>query len=343
MQIITASKADKGKWDAFVKKHPEGSPFHLFAWHDAVVNAFGHKPFYSVATKNGEIAGVLPLFQLKSFLFGNIISSVPFGAYGGILADSNETFQLLLEKAQNVTQECNADYLELKFFNSKVCGLHEPGLHYTFIKEISSDHDENMKAIPRKQRAMVRKGMKSGLSAHVGVGDQYLDDFYRVFARNVHQLGTPVYPKKWFQFLLYEFGPDAEIMVIKHEDTTISGVLSLYYKDTILPYYAGSLIEYRDYAPNDFQYWELMRRAVERGCSYFDFGRSKKDSGHFSFKKHWGFEPQALHYQFYLHRLSKLPEVNPRNPKYRRKIEAWKKLPHGITKILGPQIVKYIP
>jgi lipid II:glycine glycyltransferase (peptidoglycan interpeptide bridge formation enzyme) len=102
-------------------------------------------------------------------------------------------------------------------------------------------------------------------------------------------------------------------------------------------------VEYREFAPNDFQYWELMRRSVERGCRYFDFGRSKKDSGHFSFKKHWGFEPQPLHYQFYLHKLSQLPEINPRNPRYRRKIEAWKKLPHGITKILGPQIVKYIP
>ena len=265
----------------------------------------------------------------------------PFGAYGGILADSDESFQLLLEKAKEITRECEADYLELKFFNSKECGLHESGLHYAFIKEISPDHDENMTAIPRKQRAMVRKGIKSGLTACIG--EQYLDQFYNVFAINVHQLGTPVYPRKWFQTLLDKFGPDAEIMIIKHKEKVISGVLTLFYKETVLPYYAGSLIEYRELAPNDFQYWELMRRAVERKCRYFDFGRSKRDSGHFSFKKHWGFEPQPLHYQFYLNRLSALPEINPRNPRYRRKIEAWKKLPHGITKILGPQIVKYIP
>ncbi len=341
MQIITATRADKKKWDAYVNSHQEGSPFHLFAWHDAVVKTFGHKPFYYVATKNEHIVGILPLFQLKSFLFGNIASSVPFAAYGGILADSDESFQLLLEKAKDITRECDADYLELKFSNPKECGLHETGLHYAFIKELSSDHDENMKSIPRKQRAMVRKGIKSGLTADVG--NQYLDDFYRVFARNVHQLGTPVYPKKWFQALLGVYGPDAELMVIKYGDTVVSGVLSLFYKDTILPYYAGSLGEYREYAPNDFQYWELMRRAVERGCRYFDFGRSKKDSGHFSFKKHWGFEPTPLHYQIFLHKLPDLPEINPLNPKYRRKIEAWKKLPHGITKIIGPRIVKYIP
>ena len=341
MQIKTASKTDKGKWDAFVKNHPEGSPFHLFAWHDAVVKAFGHKPSYFLLTANGEVIGILPLFQLKSFLFGNIISSVPFGAYGGILADSDESFLMLLEKAKDTTRVCDADYLELKFFDPKECGLHESSLHYAFIKELSPDHDDNMKAIPRKQRAMVRKGMKSGLTAHVG--EQYLDDFYRVFARNVHQLGTPVYPRKWFRALLDEFGPDAEIMVINHGDTVVSGVFSLYYRNTVLPYYAGSLMEYREYAPNDFQYWELMRRAVERGCRFFDFGRSKKDSGHFSFKKHWGFEPQALHYQFYLHNISELPGINPRNPRYRKKIEAWKKLPQWVARILGPHIVKYIP
>lgn len=341
MQIIPAAEAGKKKWDEFVNKHPEGSPFHLFSWHHAVAKTFRHKPFYYVATENENITGILPLFQLKSLLFGNIVSSVPFGAYGGILADSDESFQLLLEKAKDITRRCDADYLEMKFSNAKETGFQEPGLHYTFIKEISSDHDENMKSIPRKQRAMVRKGIKSGLSAHLG--NQYLDDFYNVFARNVHQLGTPVYPRKWFKTLLDTFGSSSELMVIKYEDTVISGVLSLYCNDTILPYYAGSLIEYREYAPNDFQYWELMQRAVERGCRYFDFGRSKKDSGHYSFKKHWGFEPKPLHYQFYLHKLSSLPEINPRNPKYRRKIEAWKRLPHGLTKILGPQIVKYIP
>ena len=341
MQIIPATSKDKDKWDTYVRNHPEGSPFHLFAWHDAVVKSFGHHSYYYLALENDIIIGILPLFQLKSFLFGNIISSVPFGAYGGILADSDESFMLLLEKAKDLTRDCGADYLELKFFDSKECGLHETGLHYAFIKELSSEHDENMKAIPRKQRAMVRKGMKSGLTSHEG--NQHLDDFYSVFARNVHQLGTPVYPKKWFQALLDEFGPDADLMIIKHENKTISGVLSLFYGNTVLPYYAGSLIEYREYAPNDFQYWELMRRAVDRGCSYFDFGRSKLDSGHFSFKKHWGFEPQPLHYRFYLHKLSSLPEINPRNPKYKRKIDAWKKLPHSITKILGPQIVKYIP
>lgn len=341
MQIKAATSSDKEKWDTFVRKHPEGSPFHLYAWRDAVIRSFGHKPFYYYLEDKGTIAGILPLFQLKSLLFGNIISSVPFGAYGGVLADSDKTFVQLLEQAKDITRNCDADYLELKFFKAKESGLHESGLHYGFIKELSPDHDENMMAIPRKQRAMVRKGIKSGLTAHIGI--EYLDEFYDVFAVNVHQLGTPVYPRKWFQALLQAFGADAEIMVIRHGDTTISGVLSLFYNDTVLPYYAGSLMQYREFAPNDFQYWELMRRAVDRGYRYFDFGRSKKDSGHFSFKKHWGFEPQPLHYQVFLNKLSSPPEINPRNPRYRKKIEAWKKLPHGITRILGPQIVKYIP
>lgn len=341
MQIIEATKVNRDKWDAYVKNHPEGSPFHLFAWHEAIEKSFRHKPLYFLSLKGEEINGILPLFQVKSLLFGNILSSLPFAAYGGILADSDDAFQLLLEKAKTIARGCRADYLELKFCNAHQTDLEESDLHYTFIKELSADHDENLKTIPRKQRAMVRKGMKAGLTAHIG--NQYIDQFYSVFARNVHQLGTPVYPRKWFQALLDEYGTDAEIMIVKHNEMTISGVLTLYHNDTVLPYYAGSLLEYRSLAPNDYQYWKVMHRAVDRGCRYFDFGRSKKNSGHYSFKKHWGFEPKPLHYQFFLNKLTELPEINPLNPKYRRKIEAWKKLPHALTKIIGPQIVKYIP
>jgi len=225
--------------------------------------------------------------------------------------------------------------------NPRDTGLPESDLHVTFIKELSSDHDTNMKAIPRKQRAMVRKGIKCGLKAHVS--RDYLNDFYDIYALNVQRMGTPVYAKKWFAVLLDTFGDDAELMVIKNKDKVISGVLSLYYKDTVLPYYAASCVEHRNMAPNDFQYWMLMKHAVERGCRYFDFGRSKKGSGPYSFKKHWGFEPQTLHYQYHLNKLSEMPKLNPTNPKYRMKIEAWKRLPPWIAKLLGPTIVKNIP
>lgn len=341
MEILPLQKKLYSEWDNYVHSHSEGSPFHLSPWMEAVEKSFGHKSSSFLLTDRNKICGVLPLTQIKSLLFGNILSSIPFAAYGGIVADNEKYFQLLLDHAKKQTRDLNADYLDLKFQFAKETDLPETDLHVTFIKELFQEHEENMKAIPRKQRAMVRKGIKSGLNAHYS--RDYLDDFYRLYAQNVQRMGTPVYGKKWFASLLDCFGDKANLMVIEHQGEIISGVLSLFHQETILPYYAASNAKYWHLAPNDFQYWELMRHAVDRGCRFFDFGRSKKDTGHYRYKCHWGFEPQPLHYQYYLHNLDQLPELNPLNPKYKLKIAAWKKLPAWLAQRLGPHIVKYIP
>ncbi len=343
MKIIPLTKDLHGQWDAYILGHPQGSPFHLSNWMTAVEQSFGHVACSLLLQdkKDGNICGVLPLTRIKSILFGDILCSIPFAAYGGILSDNEETFTLLLDKAKEQAGALNVDYLELRFFQAAETGLPETDLHYTFIKELSRDHEENMLAIPRKQRAMVRKGIKAGLRAYFS--RDALDDFYDLYAANVQRMGTPVFARKWFANLLASFGEHADLLVIEHQGRIVSGVLSLYFRDTVLPYYAASDSSYWHLAPNDFQYWELMRHAVERGCRFFDYGRSKKGTGHFRYKCHWGFEPRPLHYQYFLHNLDHLPQLNPLNPKYRLKIAAWKKLPPPLAKMFGPHIVKYIP
>lgn len=330
-----------GKWDQYVLSHSAGSVFHLTQWKDAIEQAFGHKTHYYYIESNGCVIGVFPMVQLKSLLFGNIISSLPFAAYGGPIANDDILLNKLLDFGKQLTGKLKGDYLDLKFLAEQDNDLLGTELYVTFIKEMSADHDENIKMIPRKQRAMVRKGISSGLTFHCST--DYLDDFYEIFAQNVQRMGTPVYGKKWFSTLLEVLGENVELHVVKFKEKVISGVLSFYYKDSVLPYYAASLSEYRHLAPNDFQYWMLMKHAVDKGCRYFDFGRSKKDTGPYKFKKHWGFEPQQLHYQYFLNELDAMPELNPMNPKYRLKIEAWKRLPGCIAKIVGPLIVKSIP
>lgn len=328
-------------WDDYVQSNPQSTIFHLTKWKSAIEKAFGHKTHYYFTERDGRIAGVFPLVQLKSRLFGNILSSLPFAAYGGPLADDELLLDELLQFGIQLTGQLDGDYLDLKYLQSQDNGLSGTDLYVTFIKVLSRDHDENLKMIPRKQRAMVRKGIKSGLSFDSSPAN--LDDFYEIFAQNVQRMGTPVYSKKWFTTLLKVFGDDADLHVVRYEGKVISGVLSFYYQDMILPYYAASMMEFRNLAPNDFQYWMLMKHAVDRGCRYFDFGRSKKGTGAYKFKKHWGFEPQQLHYQYHLHKLDAMPELNPLNPKYKLKIEAWKKLPGFIAKAIGPHIVKNIP
>lgn len=341
MKVKLLTEDATASWNAYVRSHQHGSPFHLTNWSDAISSAFGHKSYYWGVWRGDQICGIMPLTHVKSLLFGNVLSSAAFAAYGGILADDQETANVLLAQGQREAKKLSVDYLELKWQYEFWERLPSNDLYVTFKKELSHDQDENMKAIPRKQRAMVRKGIKSGLRALVG--NEYLDAFYDIFCVNVHRLGTPVYSKKWFVELLEQYREMAEVMVIEHEGKIISGVFSFFHGDTVLPYYAASLVDYRKYAPNDFQYWELMRRAVEKGVKYFDYGRSKKGTGQYAFKKNWGFEPSQLHYSYVLNNVSEVPQLNPLNPKYHRKIELWKKIPLSVTKIIGPYLVKNIP
>jgi FemAB-related protein (PEP-CTERM system-associated) len=156
----------------------------------------------------------------------------------------------------------------------------------------------------------------------------------------VHRLGTPVFSRKYFRLLKEVFAEDCELMIIVKDNRTISAVMSFYFRDEVLPYYGGGTGEAREVAGNDFMYWELMRRACEKGYKVFDFGRSKRGSGSFDFKKNWGFEPQPLHYEYQLHLAKEVPDHNPLNPRYQLFIKAWQKLPRGLANLVGPHIVR---
>jgi FemAB-related protein (PEP-CTERM system-associated) len=116
--------------------------------------------------------------------------------------------------------------------------------------------------------------------------------------------------------------------------------MSFYFRNEVLPYYGGGTEEARQFAANDFMYWELMRNSCEKGLKVFDFGRSKRNSGSYSFKANWGFEPQPLHYEYRLIHSSAIPDHNPSNPKYQFFIKAWQKIPLTIANLIGPHIVK---
>ena len=289
------------------------------------------------------IVGILPLFSVKSFLFCKSLVSLPFAAYGGILADGQDITQQLLDKAKEITSSERLEYLELRSRDGAIADLSTKDLYVIFRREIFGDLESNMAAIPRKSRRMIRQGEKAGLTYEFGHQDLILL-FYEIFARSYHRLGSPVFPIKFFENLLHEFKEQTNILVVRTRDgKPISTVLTFFYKDQVLPYFAGSLFEYRDLAPNDYMYWQLMKYGHEKGYRWFDFGRSKVDTGSYDFKRHWGFEPEPLAYQYFLNRVKDIPNISPANPKYQKKIEMWQKMPFWATKIIGPHIVKYIP
>jgi FemAB-related protein (PEP-CTERM system-associated) len=332
---------ERRPWQRFVEHHPDATFFHQWSYRTVVEESFGHRAHYLVAERGDEVVGVLPLFEMKSLLFGHSLVSVPFGVYGGAVADDGGVQAALYGYAQELARDRGVDYLELRYMVDS--GLPAPthDLFYTFRREISADHDANLKAIPRKQRRMVRQGERHGLTYRTGPAE--LDTVYELYAESVHRLGTPVYSRRFFRSLQTILGDDCHCLTVWHEDRAVAGVMSFFFKDQVLPYYAGSRVEYRNLAPNDYMYWQLMRLAAERGVRVFDFGRSKRGTGAFDFKVHWGFDPQSMPYVYYAPDGGPPPQINTANPGYRRRIEMWKRLPLWLSKLLGPRIIRSIP
>lgn len=337
-EVRTLGDGDAARWDAFVDMCSMATFFHRAGWRRVLSRSFGHDCHFLYAERAGEIRGVLPLVHVKSRLFGNTLISNAFCVYGGPAARDDAAYDALDAAAVALAERLGVGVLTYKLMAPRHDDwVRDSGLYATFRKEISADDDANLKAIPRKQRAMVRKGIKNGLRSEV---DGNADRFYPIYAGSVHGLGTPVFSRAYIDALIEEFGDDCEILSVLDGDVVVASVMSFYFRDEVLPYYAGGTDEARGVAGYDFMYWEVMRRAVERGCRLFDFGRSKRGTGAFSFKQHWGFEAQPLHYEYKLVRASEPPNVNPLNPKYRLFISLWKKLPLPVANRLGPMIAK---
>jgi FemAB-related protein (PEP-CTERM system-associated) len=329
---------DAPAWDAYVDSAPAATFFHRSAWRDIIRQVFRHRTHYLVAERRGALVGVLPLAQTRSLLFGHSLCSLPFAVYGGPAADDEHVERALLDAAVALGGELGVDHLELRNITPRCVAWPTSELYVTFRKVIEPDVEANMRAIPRKQRAMVRKGMRHGLVSEI---DDSVDRFFELYAGNMHRHGTPPLSRRYFHALRAAFGQDCEILtVIDREGRPVSSVLSFYFRDEVLPYYAGDACVARDLAANDFKYWELMRRATERGVRVFDYGRSKRHTGSFDFKKNWGFEPTPLAYEFKLYRGGAVPQHNPSNPKYRALIATWRRMPRRLANALGPYVVR---
>lgn len=338
VSVQPLTDADFARWDAFVLATPAATFCHRAGWKRVIERAFGHRSHYAYAERNGEITGVLPLTEIRSRLFGHALVSSAFQVYGGPVATDEDSRRALVNYATGLLYSTGADHLEFRSIEPSTPGfLVKEGLYVTFRREISGDHEANMNAIPRKQRAVVRKGIANALTIRVGHDWRTL---HRIYAESVRNLGTPVFSAKYFAILCEEFGDDAEILVVEDQGSPIAAVLSFYFRHEILPYYGGGTPAARTRAGNDIMYWEVMKRAADKGCRIFDFGRSKEGTGAYNFKKNWGFTPTPLNYEFKLRIGNAIPDLNPLNPKYKLMIDTWKRLPLPLANVIGPFIVK---
>jgi FemAB-related protein (PEP-CTERM system-associated) len=331
---------DAPRWESYVERAPTATFFHRLGWREILEQEFGHRAHYLVAERDGDIVGVLPLAEVKSRLFGHSLVSLPFAVYGGPAADDADVAQRLIEASETLGRSLGVDHVELRNRVSLRADWSQKDIYVTYRKEILPDVEANMLAIPRKQRAMVRKATGRGLQSEI---DPDTSRFFALFADNVHRHGTPPFSRRYFERLRATFGKDCEVLtVFDPNGKPVSSVLSFYFRDEVLPYYAGDSVEARELAANDFKYWDLMRRACERGLRVFDYGRSKRGTGSFDFKKNWGFEATPLAYEYRLFKDGGVPQHNPLNPKYRAMIAVWRRMPRPVVNAIGPHLVRFL-
>ncbi len=344
MSVIVrlASDNDASAWDRYVFNHPRGTFCHRYGWKRVVEEGAGQKCPFLIVEKNDIIVGVLPISIRNSLLFGKACSSMMFAVYGGPLADDEEALTALNEAAWGIAKEAGSSSLEYKTVQGSDSAewCIEENVAATFLKPLAGDADTILLDIPRKQRAVVRKTLKSGLTCK---WEHNLDGFYALYAESVRNLGTPVFPKKLFAKFIEVFKSDLEIQIISSPDgKPVASLMSFYYKDHVLPYYAGGSLDARKYGAHDYMYYQLMVRASERGRKIFDFGRSKVGTGPYKFKKNWGFEPTQLQYQYKLAEGAEKPSINPQNKKFELLVRIWKKLPLPVANLLGPSLARHL-
>jgi len=343
LRVRPLERGEESLWDAFVERHFEGTLFHTCAWKRAIESTFPFRPEYLLAEEGGRIRGVLPLFRVKNPFASPFLLSVPMGVYGGVCAEGEAAAAGLLDAADRAARESGAAYVELRHIREVGGeGWQASGAYATFVKDLPGDPDDCLRQLPRKARAASRKAIRDyGLEATIEAGG--VDRFYHLFALNKRHLGSPIYPKRLFIRLLEEFGERAAILTVRAGGREVAGVLTFYFKDTVVPYYSGADQAFEHMQINNFMYLRLMEHGVRSGYRRFDFGRSREGSGSYEFKKHQGFEPQRLHYQFRLVCGSEIPDLTPDNPRFGLAQRIWRRLPLCVVRWVGPRLIRYFP
>lgn len=344
MNIRLFSEHDGPAWENYVWNSPHATLYHRIGWKDVIEKTFGHQTQYLLAEgPSGRLQGILPLVQMKSFLFGNFMVSLPYFNYGGICADTEDARSRLFSAAVQKALNANAKHIELRETCTPRNGIPVKTTKVSMQMILPRTTDELWRSFPSKLRSQVQRPMRDGMYARLG-REESIDDFYAVFSENMRDLGTPVYSKEFFRNILKHFPECSWICsVCTKERRPVAAGLLLGFKDRIEIPWASSLRKFNRYSPNMLLYWSALRVACEKGYRIFDFGRSTPGEGTYKFKQQWGAQPVQLFWHYWLRNGHGVPELNPSNPKFRIAILVWKKLPVTITNAIGPSIVKNLP
>lgn len=349
LQIVQYEEQYRHLWDDYVVAHSEASCYHLTAWKRAVERAYGHRSCYLLAKATlpaphlCNILGVLPLFHLRNFLFGNHLVSLPFCDYGGVLADDEHVVRALVRRSTDLSRQLNNATVELRNIGRITSARLLTSCHKVrMVLELQGNWEKLWKSFGAKLRSQIRKPQKEGLISKMG-GVELLDDFYRVFSFNMRDLGSPVHSKALVKAVLEEFGKLSKLQVVYKSEMAIGAGLILCCRDTVFIPWASTVRQFNRLSPNMMLYWNFLKYAADNGFRKFDFGRTSLNEGTYKFKEQWGAKPSPLYWQY-----ASLKETQQASlgalakQKYSSFVSVWKKLPLPIANMMGPHIRKHI-
>ncbi len=317
-----------------------GTPFHLPLWLQAVEAGTGNMALGLMLERGEELVGWLPLTLVHSPIFGRALVSSGFAVEGGALAERESDAETLCRAAEELAIRLSAPTVELRGGKAPNDWETTSETHCGFVRDLADSDEAELLAIPRKARAELRKGLANDLSVEVGTGACERAAHYAVYAESVRNLGTPVFPRSLFDAVLEGFGEAADILILRHRGEPVASVLSLYHAGAVMPYWGGGTRGARDLRANELMYYELMLHARRRGCTRFDFGRSKIGSGAYRFKKNWGFDPRPLTYSSWTAPGHVKRNIDPTDSSFSTRIALWKRLPLRVANAIGPVIAR---
>lgn len=339
-QLHTLSLRDEQAmaWDSFVNASDDATFFHLSGWQQVLADV-GHQCYYLYATENNHIVGVLPLARVKSLLFGDALVSTPFCVYGGAVG-APPVKRYLEQQAIQLATRLQVQHIEFRYKTAQDNNLTTRSSHAYFACELADTAEQILANVKKKQRAVLRHALNENLQFSL---DSDTTEFYHTYSQSVRNLGTPVFSQAFFDKIMAVFAGQVDILTVRQQNKAVSSVLSFYYKNEVLPYYGGGILQAKELKSNDFMYYQLMCHArSDKGCDRYDFGRSKIDSGAYHYKRHWGMQAVELPYQYQLITAKQLPNLSPNNPRYQYFIKLWQKLPLGVSQWLGPKLSRYL-
>jgi len=329
------------QWERFVRGASHASCAHLLAWRNVVVRVYGHAPYHLMAMDEDRACGVLPLFLVRSRLFGRLLVSAPYLSVGGLLSESGAATAALVEEARALMASLGARYIELRNHTRIGLGLASTDRYCSYVLRLDADPDLLWARFENRARTAVRKAVKAGLT--VARGHHQAADLAEVLNRHMRSLGTPFHGPEFYRRILAEFRDDAEVFLVRLGEHVVGGGIVIQTPGLLHWPYGACLATHRQLYPMNLLTWEIIRFGLLRKAQTFDFGRSQWRSGTALFKRQWGAEPVPLFYEFHLPPGDAAPYQDPANPRYALPIAVWKRLPFLVTRSVGPAIIRDLP